>query len=214
MSHDYLSRTHGLTDDVFKSDYYLALSHMLESLRKSVSESPVVKKGGYHYFINPVTDGVPRMRPELLREITSEIMERVDFSECDCIVAPESMGIHLAVPISLELGIPYVIVRKRKYGLPGELPIHQHTGYSDTEMYVNGLERGEKVIVIDDVISTGGTLSALLEVLRDGCGCKISDVLVVFDKGNGAAEVEKTTGIKVKSLLRIRYVEGKGFEPY
>ena len=47
------------------------------------------------------------------------------------------MGIHLATALSLEVGVPFVVVRKRKYGLPGELAVHQTTGYSKGELYIN-----------------------------------------------------------------------------
>ncbi len=186
---------------------------MLRLLRESVAASPVVEKGGYHYIVNPVTDGVPRMRPELLGEIVEALISAGDFSGCDCIVAPESMGIPLAVPLSLRLGIPYVIVRKREYGLPGEVSVEQHTGYSDSRMYVNGLSEGERVVVVDDVVSTGGTMSSLLAAIVEGCGCEVTEAIVVFDKEGGADHVRETTGIPVKSLLSLHYVEGRGYEP-
>ena len=46
----------------------------------------------------------------------------------------EAMGIHLATALSLETGIPFVVVRKRQYGLPGEVAVHQTTGYSQGEL--------------------------------------------------------------------------------
>ncbi|NLL94665.1 MAG: adenine phosphoribosyltransferase [Thermoplasmatales archaeon] len=186
---------------------------MLKLLRESVASSPIIEKSGYHYMVNPVTDGVPRMRPELQSEIIDAIAAVGDFEGCDCLIAPESMGIPLAVPLGMKLGIPYVIVRKRAYGLPGEVSFEQRTGYSGSRMYINGLERGERVVVVDDVVSTGGTMVSLIRALRDGCGCEIGDVITVFEKGGGAAIVEEATGVRVKTLLPLKYVEGKGFEP-
>jgi adenine phosphoribosyltransferase len=107
---------------------------MYERLKKSLNECPVVSIGEYQYFGHPVTDGIPLMDPALLREILDGILAVGDF-DCDCILAPEAMGIPLAVPLSLELGIPYNVIRKKRYGLPGEVHICQHTGYARSKMY-------------------------------------------------------------------------------
>ena len=50
----------------------------LELLKKSLKEAPIVKKGEYHYVIHPITDGVPRIDPELLEEVVSEIKKLVE----------------------------------------------------------------------------------------------------------------------------------------
>jgi len=44
---------------------------MLERLKKSLLEAPIFKRGSYNYFIHPITDGVPEVRPELIREVTA-----------------------------------------------------------------------------------------------------------------------------------------------
>jgi adenine phosphoribosyltransferase len=87
---------------------------MLERLKKSLEAAPIVRKGDYDYFVHPITDGVPRMDPMVLAETLDAIKEVGDF-HCDVILAAEAMGIPLAVPLSLELGIPYTVVRKRRY---------------------------------------------------------------------------------------------------
>ena len=65
---------------------------MLERLRRSLLEAPVFKRGEYDYFIHPITDGVPEIRPDLIREVTANIV-RIANLDVDKIVTVEAMGI-------------------------------------------------------------------------------------------------------------------------
>ncbi len=173
---------------------------MLEKLHESLLSAPVVRRGDYNYFIHPISDGVPFLEPELLEEITTRITEIADM-DIDRILTIEAMGIPLATSLSLRTGIPFSIVRKRQYALDGEIVISQKTGYSKGELYVNAVKKGDKVLIVDDVISTGGTLLALMSALRDA-GVKISDVIVVIERGEGASRL-RDLGFKIKTLVRI-----------
>ncbi|MBE2900097.1 adenine phosphoribosyltransferase [Methanothermobacter thermautotrophicus] len=180
---------------------------MLDKLKESLRNSPVIKKGEYDYFVNPVTDGIPLTEPELLEEVAEEIVRRFR-PEADKIICIEAMGIHHATVLSLKTGIPFVVVRKRRYGLPGEVAVHQMTGYSEGELYINGVEEGDRVVVIDDVVSTGGTLLAVLEALRE-IDVDVRDVITVIDKGEGSRVVRERTGFSVKSLVKVDVIDGR-----
>jgi adenine phosphoribosyltransferase len=180
---------------------------MLEKLIKSLIEAPVVKKGEYDYFVHPITDGVPLVEAELLQEVSEAVSEYADLN-VDKIVCVEAMGIHLATAISLLTNIPFVVVRKRLYGLEGEVSVHQTTGYSEGELYINGLESGDRVFLVDDVVSTGGTMTAVIKALKR-LGTEIVDVMAIIEKGDGKEFVEKETGIKVNTLVRANVVQGK-----
>jgi len=174
---------------------------MHEKLKDSVMHSPVIDVNGYPYVVTPVTDGIPKMDPEILDEIIDWMVSASSF-ECDCIVAPESMGIPLAVPLSLRLRIPYSVIRKRNYGIDGEIPVTYKTGYSERTIYINGLKKRDRVVIVDDVISTGGTMSAIVAALREN-GISIVDILVVFGKGSGREEISRHLGIEYKRMLDI-----------
>ncbi|BAM70445.1 adenine phosphoribosyltransferase [Methanothermobacter sp. CaT2] len=180
---------------------------MLDKLKESLRNSPVIKKGEYDYFVNPVTDGIPLTEPELLEEVAEEIVRRFR-PEADKIICIEAMGIHHATVLSLKTGIPFVVVRKRRYGLPGEVAVHQMTGYSEGELYINGVDSGDRVVVIDDVVSTGGTLLAVLEALRK-MDVDVRDVITVIDKGEGSRVVRERTGFTVKSLVKVDVIDGR-----
>ena len=176
-------------------------------LRESLVMAPVVDFGGYHYFVHPLTDGVPAIEPALLREIADEIKDVADL-DVDRIVTVEAMGIPVSIALSLATGIPVSVVRKRRYGLPGEREIGQQTGYAKGTLFVNGLKPGDRILFVDDVISTGGTLSPLLDAFRD-MGLVVKDVVVVVEKGTGREDVEKRHGVRVKTLARIEVRDGR-----
>lgn len=180
---------------------------MLESLKKSLKEAPVVKKGDYDYVIHPVTDGIPLMDPEILKDISNVIKKNVDLN-FDKIVCIESMGIHLATAFSLETGIPFNIIRKRKYGLKNEVKVDQSTGYSYGELYINYINKGDRILIIDDVISTGGTLINIIKTFIR-MGVEISDIVTVVEKGEGKEFIKKETGYDVLTLVKLDVKNGE-----
>jgi len=179
---------------------------MLERLTKSLLEAPIFKRGEYNYFIHPITDGVPQVRPELIREITGHIVRIADL-EVDKIVTVEAMGIPIGIGLSIICDIPLVIIRKRKYGLPGEIEISQVTGYSRSQLFLNGINKGDRVIVVDDVISTGGTLLAVLKSL-EVAGAIVKDVVVVVKRGEGVERLRKE-GYAVKTMVDVEVGESR-----
>lgn len=180
---------------------------MLKEVKKSLESSPIVKQGDYNYFVNPITDGIPAMNPKMLREIAQTVIKYADL-DIDKIVAVESMGIHHASALSLETGIPFVIIRKRQYCLEGEKEVYQKTGYGSSNLYINDLKPGEKILLIDDVVSTGGTLIALINTLKD-LDLDIKSVVAILERDNGKEIVKKETGIDVLSIVKLDVVDGK-----
>jgi adenine phosphoribosyltransferase len=180
----------------------------LERLRASLAGSPVVKFGDYDYFVHPITDGIPLGDPKVLEEAADGLARLGDWTRCDKIVTAESMGFPLAAVLSIKTGKPYVFIRKRRYGLPGEVSLNQLTGYSKTDMFVNFIRPGDRLVFVDDVISTGGTLTAIVKALR-AMHAKVVDVLIVFEKTREKARMEKELGLTIKTLLRVDVRDGK-----
>ncbi len=178
----------------------------MDRLRQSLLETPITEKDGYQYFVHPISDGVPMLEPELLREITVRILRRVDLTKVDKIVTPAAMGIHISTAVSLSTDIPVAIIRKRSYGLEGEVSLSQVTGYSKSEMYINDVEAGDRVLVLDDVLSTGGTMKAILDALTE-MDAEIVDVLAVIKKA-GENKLDDTP-YDVKTLINVDVVDGE-----
>ena len=86
----------------------------------------------------------------------------------DVLIAIESRGFLFGAPLAARLGIGLVPVRK-----PGKLPYEKTSieyaleyGQGTLEMHVDGLEKGQRVVIVDDVIATGGTAWAACELAR------------------------------------------------
>jgi adenine phosphoribosyltransferase len=109
---------------------------------------------------------------------------------------------------SLKTGLPLNIIRKKSYGLPGEQKIKQITGYSKGDLYINALESGDKIILIDDVLSTGGTLKCIIETLND-MDVSVLDIIIAIEKTGRREELEAEIGHKIKTLVKVEIVEGR-----
>ena len=179
------------------------MTDAMKELRASLQAAPVIWKGDYPYFIHPITDGVPRMDPEVLNAITKLVVDRVNWSKIDMILGIEAMGLPLTAPLSMATGLPLIIARKRSYGLEGEVEIDQSTGYSKGAMYINDLKKGERIVILDDVLSTGGTLKAVIEGVRRA-GAQVAEIVTVVEKGGGMKRLQEDyPGIRIQSLVRL-----------
>ncbi|MUV89369.1 adenine phosphoribosyltransferase [Halapricum sp. CBA1109] len=179
----------------------------MDRLKQSLLDAPIIEKDGYHYFVHPISDGVPMLKPELLREIVIRIIRKAELEDVDKIVTPAAMGIHISTAVSLMTDIPVVVIRKRQYGLDGEVSLQQVTGYSESEMYVNDVYAGDKVLVLDDVLSTGGTLRAITGALAD-IGADITDIVAVIKKVGGENKLDGSDH-DVKTLINVDVVDGE-----
>jgi adenine phosphoribosyltransferase len=103
--------------------------------------------------------------------------------------------------------IPLVVVRKRRYGLEGEVPLSQVTGYSKEEMYINDVSDGDRVLLLDDVLSTGGTLRGITGALEE-IGAEIVDVVAVIGKVGGENRLAETD-YDAKTLVDVDVEDGE-----
>lgn len=89
--------------------------------------------------------------------------------DADVIVGPESRGFMFGCPVSYALGIGFVPVRK-----PNKLPRQTLScsydleyGSNTLEMHVDGIGPGQRVVIIDDLLATGGTVEATVKMIRE-----------------------------------------------
>ncbi|KAB1196706.1 MULTISPECIES: hypoxanthine/guanine phosphoribosyltransferase [Haloferax] len=178
----------------------------MDQLRQSLLDAPIIEKGDYQYFVHPISDGVPMLKPGLLREIVIKIIRKADLEDVDKIVTPAAMGIHISTAVSLMTDIPLVVIRKREYGLDGEVSLHQQTGYSEGDMFINDVNEGDRVLVLDDVLSTGGTMKAVLDAL-DHIGADVVDTVAIIKKA-GPNELDDSEH-HVKTLINVTVEDGE-----
>ena len=184
-------------------------SDPLSVLQDSLRDSPIIWKGDYPYFIHPISDGIPRMDADVLRATRDLIVEMVDWSKIDLVVSVEAMGLPLLAAVGDATGKPTVVIRKRQYGMEGEVRVDVATGYSQSTTYINDIKPGERILIVDDVISTGGTLEPILATLEE-MGVILQDVVIAIEKGEGRERLAKERpDWPIRTLARIDIINGK-----
>ena len=103
-----------------------------------------------------------------LRAAVETVAEPFREASVDCVLGIESRGFILGTPIALELGVGFVLVRKQ-----GKLPSSTFQasyaleyGRDTVEMHTDAVQPGQRVLIVDDLIATGGTASAAVELVR------------------------------------------------
>ena len=184
-------------------------SDSLSVLQDSLRDSPIIWKGDYPYFIHPISDGIPRMDADVLRATRDLIVEMVDWSKVDLVVSVEAMGLPLLAAVGDATGKPTVVIRKRQYGMEGEVRVDVATGYSQSATYINDIEPGERILIVDDVISTGGTLEPILATLEE-MGVILQDIVIAIEKGEGRERLAKERpDWPIRTLARIDIIDGR-----
>ncbi len=106
--------------------------------------------------------------PAAFNNAVDQMLEQVSAADYDVIAAPDARGFIFGVPMALRAGVPFVPIRK-----PGKLP-YSTVGYdyeleygSDRlEMHIDAVPTGQRVLLVDDLLATGGTISACGELIR------------------------------------------------
>jgi adenine phosphoribosyltransferase len=121
----------------------------------------------------------------------------------DKVAGIEARGFILAAPVAHELGVGFVPVRKVGK-LPG--PTHSETyqleyGTATVEVHVDAFAPGDRVLMIDDVLATGGTAAATAALIRR-CGAEVVSLGVLIELGflGGRASLQ---GVDVRALLAL-----------
>ncbi|MHB1594584.1 MAG: adenine phosphoribosyltransferase [Streptosporangiaceae bacterium] len=121
----------------------------------------------------------------------------------DKVAGIEARGFILAAPVACHLGVGFVPVRKVGK-LPG--PTHAETyqleyGTATVEVHTDAFAPGERVLLIDDVLATGGTAAATSALIRR-CGAEVTTLAVLIELGflGGRANL---SGVPVRSLLEV-----------
>lgn len=106
-------------------------------------------------------------QPEVFRETIARMADPFRGQKIDALVAAEARGFIFAAPLAIELGAAFVLVRK-----PGKLPYEKHSfsydleyGSDTLEMHKDAVQAGQRVLVVDDLLATGGTVEACCRLL-------------------------------------------------
>ena len=120
--------------------------------------------------------------------------QRFDAADFDVIVPVESRGFLFGAPLAYQMGKPLVPVRK-----PGKLPAATHSteysleyGNNTMEIHVDGIQRGQRVLLLDDLLATGGTMAASARLVeRSGGVVAAIGVVIELTALNGRGQLER-----------------------
>jgi orotate phosphoribosyltransferase len=120
------------------------------------------------YCDNRITLSYPKVRTYIRQEFVDAILK--EFGKPDVIAGVATGGIAQGALIAQEMGLPFVYVRSeaKKHGL--------------TNMIEGIVEKGQKVVVIEDLVSTGGSSLKAVEALREA-GCEVKGMAAIFTYG-------------------------------
>jgi len=119
--------------------------------------------------------------PDAFAYCINRMTERYRSLEVDSVIAVESRGFVFAAPFALSLNIPLVLARKRGK-LPGETYSRTYAleyGSDTIEIHKSDLSAGQNVIIVDDLVATGGTLKATAEIVSE-VGARTLEVFSVI----------------------------------
>jgi adenine/guanine phosphoribosyltransferase-like PRPP-binding protein len=175
-----------------------------ELVKQAFDNQPLIQFGNYNFLINPLTEQIPATSAELLQAATDWIVETGNFNHATKIVGEEDKGAILVASTSLATGLPFGMARWYPVGLEGQVPVAFEMEYASGELFLNGVEIGDQVIIVDDMISSGGTMLALIEAVQLA-KAEIIDIICVAEKieYGGVEKIVDKTGYHVKTLLQI-----------
>ena len=151
----------------------------MEALKQIIRDIPDFPKPGIIFKdITPLLGD-----PVQFAKVVDHLKERYAGKKIDHVVGIEARGFVFAAALAYALGAGCVMVRK-----PGKLPYKkfQQTydleyGTDTVEMHQDALKQGERVVVIDDVLATGGTMAATVNLIRDNFKAEIVEAAFIIE---------------------------------
>lgn len=143
------------------------------------------------------------LKPEAFREIIETWQERYMHQKVDAIVGVEARGFIFGAALAYVMGLPFIPARK-KGKLPAETIAEEFEleyGTDTVEIHVDAIQQGQRVVIMDDLLATGGTVAAVARLVRR-LGAEIVEAAFVIElpplKGR-----EKLAGIPVHTLVEF-----------
>lgn len=168
----------------------------LESYIRSIPDFP--KPGIKFRDVTGILDSADGLRLAI-----DQLADRLEGVAFDAVVSMESRGFIFGMPLAYKLNKSFVPVRK-----PGKLPretvsasYELEYGTDALEMHKDALRPGARVVVVDDLLATGGTAEACARLV-DAVGAKVVKMLFVMELEGFAARSNKLAGHDVDALVR------------
>lgn len=174
----------------------LELKKRLENTIENIPNFP--KEGIQFKDISPIF-----LYPDLYEEVVEKM---VNFSrgKVDVVCGIESRGYIFGIAIAVKLGVPFILIRKK-----GKLPppfisekYDLEYGTSEIEMKINQIKKGQRVLIHDDLLATGGTAKAAANLVeREGGKVTQFSFLIELEDLGGKRKLEQIEGVEVFNIL-------------
>ncbi|MDR2369388.1 MAG: adenine phosphoribosyltransferase [Mycoplasmataceae bacterium] len=132
--------------------------------------------------------------PKIFNAVMNELAKKAKKYKFDCIVAPESRGFFFAIPLAQKLQIPFVPIRKKGKLPRATISVTETIEYNKVsfEIHKDDIKPNTKVLIMDDLIATGGTIRAIIKLLKSLKAKPIAALfLVELPELQGSKEVAK-----------------------
>lgn len=132
-----------------------------------------------------------------------EMAELVKEWKPDLIIGPEARGFVFGVPVAYKLKVGFAMARK-KGKLPGDVVSKEYTleyNKETIELKKGVIKRGMRVVLVDDLLATGGTLQAVKELVEENGGLVVG--ALTFIELEGLKSSRELTGVPFKSILNL-----------
>jgi adenine/guanine phosphoribosyltransferase-like PRPP-binding protein len=165
-------------------------------------------KGGrtFEFFPTSITDNIPPLHPEVSRAICLLSRFHLRHTKTATLgVGEEDRGAMIISDLLLSYDLPRTLARWTPTGAPGEVEVafaNEYLQEGQARIFLNGVRPGDRVLIVDDLISTGGTLIALAQAVCRA-GAVIEEVFTIGEKveNGGRHLLRKTIGIEDKTML-------------
>ena len=169
----------------------------MDNLKKLIREVPDFPKPGINFY-----DITTLLKdPEGLKLTIDALAENYQGEQIDTVIGVESRGFIFAAPLAYHLGAGFVPVRKPKK-LPAEkvsVSYDLEYGQDTLEMHRDAVGEGHKVLIVDDLLATGGTAKAKIELVEQLGGVVVGVLFIIsLDFLNGR---DRLAGYDVHSLI-------------
>lgn len=166
-------------------------------LDKAIRKIPDFPKEGILFY--DITGVL--INPEAFHFCIDKMVELFGENPPDAVAAIEARGFLFAAPFADRLNLPIIIIRK-KGKLPGKILTKKFAleyGEDEIQIHESDIQKGQRILLVDDLIATGGTLEAAVELLKQGGGT-VTDIFSVIGLPFLAYE-EKLHPHKVHTLI-------------
>ncbi|MEK6869246.1 MAG: orotate phosphoribosyltransferase [Nanoarchaeota archaeon] len=169
---------------------------MNEKIAKALVDANVVKFGDFILASGIKSPIYVNLRvvpsyPESFSAVIEELSKVVKKIKPDVVAGAETAGIPLAAAISLKTKIPMVYVRKRP------------KGYGMNQLIEGELQKGQKVVLVDDMATNAFSKLAFIDGIRQAGGI-VNDVVIVLDREQGGADALAKENVKLHSLITLK----------